>query len=101
MRPQPLAETEGDQHARCIGRELDAGADLLQPLGLLETATRKPRLGERQRRRQPADPGAGDHDGARGRHGRNVSADGGTQAVAISVSAHSGGRAACGSSAGS
>ena len=37
MRPQqPLAEPERDQDARGVGRELDAGAGLLQPLGLFE-----------------------------------------------------------------
>ena len=50
------AETEGDQDAGRIGRELNARAGLLQPLRLLEHDDAQPALGERQRRRQPANP---------------------------------------------
>ena len=91
-------EPERDQHARRIGRELDAGAGLFQPLGLLEHDDAEAALRQRQRRGQPADPGAGDDDGARGRHGVSRAA---ARSGRLSVSAQSGGRAACGSSAGS
>ena len=64
-----LAEPERDQDARGIGRELDAGADLLQPLRLLEQRDAEAALRDRQGGGQPADPRAGDDDGARGRHG--------------------------------
>ena len=38
---QLLAEAERDQDARGVGRELNAGADLLQPLRLIEARRRE------------------------------------------------------------
>ena len=54
---------------------------------------------QRQRRRQPGDAGAGDDDVTRGRQGSELRIL--DQAAAVSGSAHSAGRAACGSSVGS
>ena len=51
-----------------IGGELQAGAGLFQPLGLLQHDDAKAARGERQRRRQSSDPGTSDEDGARRRH---------------------------------
>ena len=62
--PQPLAEAELDQGAGGIGRELDAGAGLFQPLGLLQHDDAKAVAGERQRRGEASDAGACDDDGA-------------------------------------
>jgi hypothetical protein len=64
-----LAQPERDQHARGIGRELNAGADLREVLRLLEHRDRKSALRDRQRRGQSADARAGDEHGARGGHG--------------------------------
>jgi hypothetical protein len=66
---QPLAEAERDEDAGGIGGELDAGAGLFQPFGRFVDGNAEVVLGERQRRREPADTGAGDDDGARGGHG--------------------------------
>ena len=64
MRPQPIAEAELDQDAGGIGRELDAGAGLFKPLGLLQHDRAKAVARERQRRGEAADAGASDDDGA-------------------------------------
>ena len=61
---EPLPQSQRHQHAAGIGRQLQAGADLLQPLGLLENDDAKPLCGERQRGRQSSDPGTSDEDGA-------------------------------------
>src|SRR5579883_2634544 len=63
--PQPITEAEIDQHASGIGRELDAGAGFLKPLGLFENDDTEAAARERQRRRQSADAGANDNDNAR------------------------------------
>jgi len=67
MRAQPIAQSEIDQRARGIGRELDAGAGLLEPLGLLQDGDAKAVARERQRGGETANAGPGDNDGARGR----------------------------------
>ncbi len=66
---EALAQPERDQHACGIGRELNAGADLLQALRLLEHRDLESALRDRQRRGQSADARAGDEHGARGWHG--------------------------------
>ena len=66
--------------------------------GLFEHGDAQAGARQRQRRRQPADAGAGDDDMTRGRQGSSSRCG---QAAAVSGSAHSAGRAACGSSAGS
>ena len=62
VRPQPLADAEIDQDARGIGRELDAGAGFLEPLGLFQHDDAKAVTRKRKRRRKPANAGAGDDD---------------------------------------
>jgi len=57
-------EAEIDQHAAGIGRQLQAGAGLFKPLGLLENDDAKSLRSQRQRRRQSPDPGSGDEDRA-------------------------------------
>ena len=69
MALQLLAEPERDQDARRIGRELNAGAGFFQALRLIEHGDAETTLGDRQGGRQPADPRAGNDDGARGRQG--------------------------------
>ena len=64
VRPQPLAKAELDQRAGGVGRELDASAGFLEPLGLLQYDHAKAVAGERKRRGQPGDAGACDDDGA-------------------------------------
>jgi hypothetical protein len=61
--PQSLVHAERNQNARGIGRELNAGADLFQALGLIENRDLKSALRERERGGQPADARAGDEDG--------------------------------------
>ena len=84
-RAQAILQSEIDQDAAGIGRQLQAGAGFLQPLGLFQNDDAKPLSGERQRRRQSADPGTGDDDGARGGHACDQ--------ATLSFSTHSGGRA--------
>ena len=50
MRLQPRAEAEREQDARGIGRELNAGAGLLQSLRLIEDGDGESASRERQRR---------------------------------------------------
>ncbi len=69
MSPQLLAEAERNQNARCVGRQLNAGADFLEALRLVEYGDMESMPRNRQGRSQPPDPRAGDDDGARGRHG--------------------------------
>jgi len=69
MPPQLLAEAERNQNARCVGRQLNAGADFLKALRLVEYGDVESVPRNRQGRSQPPDPRAGDDDGARGRHG--------------------------------
>jgi hypothetical protein len=69
VRSQPLAKAEIDQRARRIGRELDAGAGLFKPLGLLQHDRAKTIARERQRRGEAGDAGACDNDGAGGGQG--------------------------------
>ena len=64
VRPQPIAKSEIDQRARGIGRELDAGAGLFQPLGLFQHDDAKTVARQRQRGGEPADAGACDNDDA-------------------------------------
>jgi hypothetical protein len=64
MRPQTFAEAEFDQGTRGIGRQLNAGAGLFEPLGLLPDDDTEAVASERQRRSQPGDAGASDDDGA-------------------------------------
>ena len=64
VRPQPIAEAEIDQEARGIGRELDAGAGFLEPLGLLQNDNAEAASRQRQRGGEPADAGAGNDDDA-------------------------------------
>ena len=65
---EPRLQTEFDQHPAGIGRQLQAGAGFLEPLGLLQHDDAKTLRGERQRRRQSPDPGTSDDDGARDSH---------------------------------
>jgi hypothetical protein len=67
VRPQPGFKPEIDQRARRIGRELDAGAGLLEPLGLFQYDDAKAVTRKRERGGQPADAGPSDNDDARGR----------------------------------
>ena len=55
-------QTERDQNACAVGAELNAGAELPQLRRLLEDLNADSALKHRQRRNQPADPGAGDQD---------------------------------------
>ena len=83
---EPRLQAELDQDAAGIGRELQAGAGFLQPLGLFQHDDAKALCGERQRRRQSPDPGTSDDDGARDAPPRRGQAT-------LSFSTHSGGRA--------
>ena len=56
-------ETEGEEHARRVGRELNASADLAELSCLLEQRDRNALASERDRGRQTADPAPHD-DGA-------------------------------------
>ena len=97
VRPQPLAKAEIDQSARRVGRELDAGAGLFKPLGLLQHDRAKTVAGERKRRGEAGDAGACDDDGAgRGQGTRSPVAQ-----TSVPGNVHSAGRAAFGSSVGS
>jgi hypothetical protein len=62
---QPVLQPEREQHARGVGRELDAGPDIGEGFGLLQERDAEARLRERQRRGQSADAGACDDDVAR------------------------------------
>ena len=64
-----LFEPELDQDAAGVGRELDAGAGFLEPFGLFQHHDAKALCRKGQRRRQSPDPGAGNDDGSRQRHG--------------------------------
>ena len=72
--PKAGQHAEAVEDARGVGRELDAGADLVEPRRALEDAHRIAAHGKGERRRQPGDAGAGDDDlpGARLSHGRPV-----------------------------
>ena len=61
---QPRLQSEVDQHAAGVGRELQAGADFLEPLGFLQNDDAKALCRERKRRRQSSDAGTSDEDGA-------------------------------------
>ena len=63
-RRKPRLQSQFDQHAAGIGRELQAGADFLEPLGLFKNDDAKSLCRERQRGRQSSDPGTGDEDSA-------------------------------------
>jgi len=67
--PQSLAETEIDQGARGVGRELDAGAGFFKPLRLLQDDDAETAARQRQRGGEPANTGAGDDNDAQGGHG--------------------------------
>ena len=67
LRPQSLFQPEIDQRARCVRRELNAGAGFLKPLGLFQHDDAKTAARQRQSRGQPADAGACDNDDARRR----------------------------------
>src|SRR5207302_1127304 len=67
-RAKALPQTELDQDPAGVGRELQAGAGLLEPLRLFQHDNAKTLGRERQRSRQSPDPGACDEDSARGRH---------------------------------
>jgi hypothetical protein len=69
LRRQPLAKAEPEEDAGGIGGELDTGAGLLKPRRRLQQGDAEVALRQGQRRRQPANAGASDHDGARGGHG--------------------------------
>ena len=98
VRPQPVFQPEIDQRARGVGRELDAGAGFLEPLGLLQHDDAKTVARERQRRGQPADAGPGDNDDTRRRQDLLLRR---AAQTAVSCKAHSAGRAASGASVGS
>ena len=68
-RAQPILKPEINQNARGIGRELEAGAGFLEPLGLFQYDDAKTVARERERGGQSADAGAGNDDHARGRQG--------------------------------
>ena len=61
---QSRFEPETDQHAACIGRQLQSGAGFLEALGALQNDDAKALSRQRQRRRQSSDSGAGDQDRA-------------------------------------
>ena len=65
-RRQRLGEPERGEHARRVRKELDAGADLLEALRLLEQDDRKAVPRDRERRRQAADARSGDENLAGG-----------------------------------
>ena len=65
---QSRLQSERDQNAAGIGRELHAGARFLKPLSFLQDYYSEAFRRERERGRQPPDSGAGDEDGARRRH---------------------------------
>ena len=71
MRFEPLARRRARSDARvAFGRELDAGAGLGQPLGLFGRGRRgSPCRASALAAAEAADPGAGDEDGSRCRHG--------------------------------
>ena len=63
-------QAEADENARCVGRELQAGACFLKHGRLFENDDAAAGRGQRQRGGQPSDPGTGDDDGrASCRHG--------------------------------
>jgi hypothetical protein len=62
MRREPLAESEVDQDAGRVGRELNAGAGFLEAFRLLKDSDMETPARKRQRRGQPANAGAGDND---------------------------------------
>jgi len=62
--PKPWLQSELDQHAAGIGRELQAGAGFLEAVGLLKNDDAKALSRQRQRSRQSSDPGTSDEDGA-------------------------------------
>ena len=62
-------QPELDEDAAGVGRELQAGADFLEALGLLQHDNPEALRGKRQGSRQASDPGPGDEDGARNSHG--------------------------------
>jgi hypothetical protein len=68
MALQLRAKSERNQNPRCIGRELNAGPDLLQALRLVEHRDTETLLCDRERRSQTPDARPGDDDGARGSH---------------------------------
>ena len=57
-----VLEAERVEHARAVGADLDAGADLLQLRRLLVDLDVEAALEQRQRRGQPADAAADDDD---------------------------------------
>jgi len=59
-----VPHVEIDQDAAGIGRELQPGADFLEPFGLLQDDDAKTFCRERQRGRQSPDPGTSDEDRA-------------------------------------
>ena len=61
-RLEALLEAKFDQHARTVGRNLDAGAQILQFGRLFEHRHIDAALEQRQRRRKTADAGARDQD---------------------------------------
>ena len=61
---KPRLQSQFDQHAAGVGRELQAGADFLEPLGLFKNDDAKTLRRERKRGRQSPDPGTSDEDRA-------------------------------------
>ena len=69
---EPLRHAKRHQCARGIRGELDAGAGFGQLLGLFVEDDAEALVGERLGGGEAADPGAGDEDGSRCRHGALV-----------------------------
>jgi hypothetical protein len=61
---KPGLQSELDQHAAGIGRELQAGAGLLETFGFFENDNAKASGRKRKRGRQSSDSGTSDEDGA-------------------------------------
>ena len=61
---KPRLQSELDQHATGIGRELQAGAGFLEAFGFFENDDAKTSCRKGERGRQSSDPGTSDEDGA-------------------------------------
>lgn len=67
VRPQAVGETEINQNVRSVGRELNAGAGFLEPLGLFQYDDAKSIVRQRKSGGQAPNSGPGNDDSARGR----------------------------------
>src|SRR5258707_13505766 len=61
---KPRLQSQFDQHATGIGRELQAGAGFLEALGFFENDNAKASCRKRERGRQSSDPATSDEDAA-------------------------------------